>query len=1219
MNLNRIRWGLPLAVIAICQSAIARADGLDYGRDIKPVLKARCYACHGALKKEAGLRLDTGLLIRQGGASGAAIIAGQLDDSPLIHRVSAKEPGERMPPEGEPLSTEQIELLRAWISDGAKSPESEQPEADPREHWAFQIPQRPAIPEMADASKGHPVDAFLNAELARHALMPRPSAPKHVLLRRVYIDLIGLPPTRDELHAFLADDSPDAYEKVVDKLLHDQRHGERWGRHWMDVWRYSDWYGRRDVDDVRNSASQLYRWRDWIVRSLNHGKGYDQMVREMLAADEICPDDYDAGVATGYLIRNYYSLNSNDWMRNAVEHTGKAFLGLTFNCAHCHDHKYDPITHDDYFRMRAFFEPIFIRQDRVPGEADPGIFQDYSYAGTRAVQRLGAVRVFDRTADAPTWFYIGGDERNRVKERGSIPPGVPSFLENAPLRIEPVNLPSKAWYPGLRPELQKSLLADARQALATAEESLRSFTAQPQAPAQSSTEAVASDSAASEVQKAVASGSAVNEDLARAEADYEAAFQQAAKAGTSGAISGRQSLLMDATTGRSIVQNNMQQLKSLDDGARLSFRLRILQDSHVNFQFVQDSIQGLTAGYCAFEKGRIVAYVHGISGETEVGRYDFSAGQNDFEISLVVRPELNLGQLTVVCHSDSSTLVENAALALNGWNPIGTAIKPISFDVRHGSVAVLDDFVWSVPKPDAALSDAATSASWTKLIDVDFEAPKYTDGRDIAGIDGWEASSFRVAPATSLVSASIGNPELRALSVRLEAARRAAQGPLLQVQATKAKVTAARADLMALEARIGADRAKHADPPGDDLPALIRTASRLEREAARRKSEAEVLVAEFAVVTAEAKPSDDAERAKFIETAIAGLTASLTNRQKADEALANEQLSETYSPLTPSYPQQSTGRRRALAEWITSRDNPLTARVAVNHIWTRHFHSPLVASMHDFGRNGDKPTHPELLDWLAVEFMESGWDMKHLHRLIVTSAAYRRDSFTATDSFTAQPQAPAPALNKNDQAGASGWAVNEGAADKDPASEDPENKLLWRMNSSRMEAEVVRDSLLYVAGRLDLTMGGVEIENKDALTTTRRSLYYSVHPESGGKSALGELFDAPDPLDCYRRVSSIVPQQALALTNSDLVNESSVAIANAWQDSGGGSAKPFIHFLFERILSRQPTEAESRVCLNAMEKQRQLATQPDSPEATARALESLARILLNHNDFVTVR
>jgi hypothetical protein len=519
---------------------------------------------------------------------------------------------------------------------------------------------------------------------------------------------------------------------------------------------------------------------------------------------------------------------------------------------------------------------------------------------------------------------------------------------------------------------------------------------------------------------------------------------------------------------------------------------------------------------------------------------------------------------------------------------------------------VLDDFAWSVPDPLATLSN-----SWTKLIDADFEAPKYTDGRDIVGIDGWEASSFRVAPATSLVSASIGNPELRALSVKLEAARRAARGPLLQVQATEARVVAARADLMALEARIAADQAKHVEQPGEDRSAVIRTASRLEREAALKKSEAEVLAAEFALITAEAKPSEDTERVKAIETATAGLSTAMTNRQKATEALANEQLLETYSPLTPSYPQQSTGRRRALAEWITSRENPLTARVAVNHIWTRHFHSPMVASMNDFGRNGDKPTHPELLDWLAVELMESGWDMKHLHRLIVTSAAYRRDSVSAPDSFTAQPKAPASAVNENDKAGAFGWAVNR--------REDPENKFLWRMNSSRMEAEVVRDSLLYVAGRLDLTMGGVEIENKEALTTARRSLYYSVHPESGGKSALGELFDAPDPLDCYRRVSSIVPQQALALTNSDLVNQSSVAIVKAWQDSGGGSDEQFIHFLFEQILSRQPTQAEIRVCLNALQKQRQLATSPDSPEANARAHESLARILLNHNDFVTVR
>ena len=230
----------------------------------------------------------------------------------------------------------------------------------------------------------------------------------------------------------------------------------------MDVWRYSDWYGRRYVPDVWNSAPQVWRWRDWIVRSLNEDHGYDRMLQEMLAADEICPADYQADHATGYLIRNWYALNPNDWMRNIVEHTGKAFLGLTFNCAHCHDHKYDPIAQEDYFRFRAFFEPIGIRQDRVPGEADPGAFQEYDYGKLRKIQRLGAVRIFDQNPEAPTWFYTGGDERNRVKDRGSIAPGVPAFLAEGLPKIEPVALPPPAWYPGLRSGIQDMLLAEAR-------------------------------------------------------------------------------------------------------------------------------------------------------------------------------------------------------------------------------------------------------------------------------------------------------------------------------------------------------------------------------------------------------------------------------------------------------------------------------------------------------------------------------------------------------------------------------------------------------------------------------------------------------------------------------------------------------------------------------------------------------------------------------------
>ena len=1177
-------WRMPLAVVAmsVLLSQSARGDGVDYLRDIKPMLKARCYACHGALKQKSGLRLDAGNLIRKGGDRGAAVSPGKADESPLIERVAASEASERMPPEGEPLTPEQINKLRQWIAQGAVSPKDEQPEADPREHWAFRVPQRPALPIVGQGEnlphERHPIDAFIDHELSRKGLVPQPAAAKYVLLRRVYLDLIGLPPTREELHAFLADDSSAAYEKVVDRLLADPRHGERWGRHWMDVWRYSDWYGRRDVNDVRNSASQIFRWRDWIVRSLNDGKGYDRMVQEMLAADEICPEDYEAGVATGFLIRNYYSLNANDWMRSAVEHTGKAFLGLTFNCAHCHDHKYDPIAHDDYFRLRAFFEPVFIRQDRVPGEADPGVFQDYSYAGTRGVQRLGTVRVFDRTPDAPTWFYTGGDERNRVKERGSIPPDAPAFLKTASFHIEPVNLPPRAWYPGLRPEIQETLRAETRQAVANAEAALASTPAGEVIP---------------------------TAELEQAEAVYAQALEQAKVAGRPAALVGEQSLLLDATQGRVIVQNGLKSLTALEDGLAISFELLILQDAHVNFQLVKDNKQGLTADYVAWEKGSIQAYKTGASSAVEVGKYDVSSGQNRFQVTLLMRPTSDEAVLTVRSAADKKLLVDQVPTKMNGWSPIGNDLQTISFDARPGSVAVIDSVHVSSPTKGG---DPAT-----RLISFGFEPSKYTDGSTPAGIDGWLGSTFSENGGIAVVSRTAGNKDLRAASDKWQLARRKANAPMLRRQAAEASLTAAKAEVLSVEARIAAERAKYVTPPSqEELTNLIHTASRAERQAKLLRAESDLLTQDVALLDAEVKPMDDAKRAKEIETANKGLGAARTTLEKARAAASDEKLAQTYSPLSPQFPQQSTGRRRALAEWIASRDNPLTARVAVNHIWTRHFHTPLVASMYDFGRNGDRPTHPELLDWLAVEFMDSGWNMKHLHRLIVTSAAYRRDSSAGIAAIT------------------SGQGTGRGTRSV-PATlaADPDNRLLWRMNTARMESEVVRDSLLYVAGRLDLTLGGVEIENKDALTTNRRTLYYSSFPEAGGKSALGELFDAPDPLDCYRRASSIVPQQALALTNSDMVQQSGAAIVPNWIESRKSSAAgaddsaaagaEFIVAMFETILSRPPSLRELEVSEEILARQQQLAAEPKSRDALRQARESLARILLNHNDFLTVR
>ncbi len=1165
MTLSRALAGSLLAAFALgamVPVGIARAESVDYERDIKPMLKARCYACHGALKQEAGLRLDTGSFIRQGGDSGAAVEVGQPAESVLLERVSADKSDERMPPEGEPLSAAQIERLRAWIVDGAMSPEAEQAEVDPRDHWAFQLPRRAAVPSLEDRSSGtSPVDAFLDVELVRHGLTPRPEAAKHVLLRRVYLDLVGLPPTREDLQAFLVDDSPSAYERVVDRLLSDERYGERWGRHWMDVWRYSDWYGRRDANDVRNSASQIFRWRDWIVRSLNAGKGYDRMLHEMLAADELFPDDYEAGVATGYLIRNYYSLNQNDWMRSAVEHTGKAFLGLTFNCAHCHDHKYDPIEHDDYFRLRAFFEPIYIRQDRVAGEPDPGPFEDYVYAGSRSVQRLGAVRVYDRQPDAPTWFYTEGDERYRVTQRGSIAPGVPAILQSGILEIEPIALPPVAWYPGLRPEMQEAMLAAAQQVVATAEQSLASLPVPNAVP---------------------------TEELKQAEAEYAQTLQQADAAGHPAALAGEQSLLLDATHGRAIVQNGLSSLAMIKDGLTISFDLLILRDAHFNFQLIRDNQQGLTAGYVGWEQGRILTYKTGEAASVVVGKYDFAAGQTRFEVSLELHPATDEAFLTVRSVADAVPLVDRVSTKLSGWTPVGNDIQTIGFDARPGSVAVIDRVYLSAP------SSGGEPAP--RLLALDFEPPQYTDRATPVGIEGWLPSTFSENGGVAVVSRTAGNEALRAAADKLQLARRQSAAPVLRRQAAEARVVAARADLTSLEARIAAERTRYIELlSGEALANLMRIASGAERQAKLLRAESDLLTQEVVLLDAEMKPAEDASRGQESAAANQRIATARAAVETARAALNDEQLAETYEPLSPQFPRESTGRRRALALWITSRANPLTARVAVNHIWMRHFRSPLVASVFDFGRNGAQPTHPELLDWLAVEFIESGWDMKHLHRLIVTSAAYRRVS-------------------------------SVGDAHESVAA-DPENKLLWRMNPWRMESEVVRDSLLAVAGRLDMRQGGVELENKDALTTNRRTLYYSSYPESGGKSAIGELFDAPDPLDCYRRTSSIVPQQALALTNSDLVHQSSVAIVAGWQgatsptatNTPGDATAPFIAELFARILCRSPSEEERRLCREILDQQQQLATDPQSAAAITQARESLTRILLNHNDFVTVR
>ncbi len=810
------------------------------------------------MKQQAKLRLDAVALIRKGGRHGPAIKPGDAENSLLIQRITEEHEPARMPPQGKPLSDKQIASLKTWINDGALAPANEKPEEDPRYHWAFQKPVRPPLPSMPrDSGTRNPVDALLAAERTRHGVQMSQPADRALLLRRVYLDLIGLPPTRDQLHAFLTDSDPNPYEKVVDHLLASPQYGERWGRHWMDVWRYSDWYGRRSVPDVMNSYPRIWRWRDWIIRSLNEDQGYDRMIVSMLAADEVRPDDEDSLAATGFLVRNWFKWNYNQWMRDNVEHTGKAFLGLTLNCCHCHDHKYDPITQEEYFRFRAFFEPLELRHDRVAGEPDPGPFQKYVYGVAYGPISSGRIRVFDEKLDAQTFFYSGGDERNRVAGKPPVKPGAPAALGGDRLKIEPVTLPPQAWYPGLRPFVQRE--------------------------------------------------------------------------------------------------------------------------------------------------------------ETER---------------------------------------------------------------REAAVA----------RAESVLNKALNTKDTTR-------------------------------------------------GVRL----------------AQAQLIAARSDLASIRARIAADKVVYLGEKGD-AKEMSRRASRAERQFHLDTALLAQVQAEAALETARQQKSE-ATKIQVLEKQIADARTKVANCQAA---LSGD--STTYTPLSPLYPRTSTGRRTALARWIASKDNPLTARVAVNHIWGWHFGRPLVETTYNFGRSGVRPSHPQLLDWLAVELMENGWHMKPLHRLIVTSQTYSQ-----TSCFSPEDQ-----RNKI----------------------DPENHLLWRFPSRRMEAEEVRDSLLFVAGELDLTMGGPEIPHEQGMTSRRRSLYFAHHGE--GKMEFLELFDGANACEAYRRSTSVLPQQALALSNSELeLQQGRLLALKLWRAAEAETSQAeheaaFIRMSFEQILGRSPTIAERSASVAFLARQAEL-------------------------------
>ncbi len=353
------------------------ATAVDFAREVRPLLKARCFECHGPEKQKSGFRLDLRAPAMKGGSSGPAIVAGKSSESPLIEHIIAPADDEtRMPPEGDPLTAAEVDLLKRWIDEGAPWPDSLAGEDERLSHWAWQALSN-AGGELLSGSKGHPVDVFIREKLSSAGLHPSAQADRRTLIRRLSFDLHGLPPTPEAVEAFVADPDPAAYEKLVDTLLASPHFGERFARHWLDLAHYADTHGF-ERDKRRDHA---WRYRDYVIESFNQDKPYDRFLREQIAGDVLWPDDPEAVVATGFLAAGPWDFvgqvetKSDELRRSAraldlddmVTQVMTASVGMTVNCARCHDHKLDPISQEEYYQLWSVFAGVK-RDDRVVSE-----------------------------------------------------------------------------------------------------------------------------------------------------------------------------------------------------------------------------------------------------------------------------------------------------------------------------------------------------------------------------------------------------------------------------------------------------------------------------------------------------------------------------------------------------------------------------------------------------------------------------------------------------------------------------------------------------------------------------------------------------------------------------------------------------------------------------------------------------------------------------------
>ena len=932
-----------LCGLIVLSAAFAAAAAVDFDGQVRPIFEARCYECHGDKKQKSGIRFDQRESVFEGGDSGEPlVIAGKSGESILIQKITTTNPDEVMPPKGERLTADQVTILKAWIDEGATWP---QQTAEKKTHWAYVKPARPVLPKVKDASwPVNAIDHFVLARLEAEGLRPTPAANSAVLLRRVSLDLIGLPPTLEEVDKFLNDASARAYENAVDRLLDSVHYGERWARPWLDLARYADTQGFE-----KDNRRTMWPYRDWVIKALNQNMPFDRFTIEQIAGDMLPNAAQDQKVATGFhrnTMTNTEGGTDNEEFRHEaiidrINTTMSVWMGTTFSCAQCHNHKYDPFTARDYYNFYAFL---------------------------------------NHTADADY-----DDEKPTIK----------------------VFQPS-----------DESKLAELRDKVKAAEKKLKD--------------------------------AAGKDEIARAQAAWES---KAAVALT-------------------------------------------------NWQ-VLDPVSWSSKGGATFTKTESKSL---LAGGTNAG--------NDVYI----------------------ITAKNEPGRIQGFR-----------------LEVLET-------GDEKVLGRASNGSFV-LSKVEVEA----DGQPVrlkAAAADYSQESY---PATNLLAGTGNGWAIGAFDKKLRVRRSVYFEPEESLETETVKFTL-RHDSKFPDANIARFRlyATQSDDPlfAAQLPAEVRTLLLAQSRDSQKLREHYLSIAPALSAPRDAVAKAKAAEKKFYDALpITSVMEELKQPRETFFRPRGAYLSkgDKVQPGTPgvlhAFSSAYPSNRLGLARWLVDKDNPLTARVIVNRFWEQYFGRGIMEIVEDFGTQSEPPSHPELLDWLATEFMASGWNMKAMHKLIVMSAAYRQSS-----------KAP-PGLHER----------------------DPYNRLYARGPRVRLEAEMIRDQALAVSGLLSRKIGGPSV-----FPPQPENLWQVVYSGDKWNTSKGEdkyrrglytfwrrtiphpamtTFDAPSREFCVlRRSRSNTPLQALTILNDAAYVEAAQALAR--RVAGQSCVSESAALAFRLCLSRKPTEAE---------------------------------------------